>query len=247
MKIAVLRALSGRLNDLRLVDAERDLIEKLDLVDLLGGGLRYAATSAPDEVSARGLVRALETRTEGALVHDVRRCPDDRPARLRERGAPAFVARAIERRPAPLWLAFSWRPGDRPPPEDPPRLRIGRLLGYPSCCIRFEEARRAALVLAEARGMLETWGARTERELGRGIDTRRPFLLDDDVAGDAARIARLRRFPFVSFVPCPRCCERGAGSAAGRENARRRRLARAVDPGLARAIERVRGARSGTR
>src|SRR5262249_8108731 len=152
------------------VDPERDLIEKLDLVDLLAGKLRYAATSAPDEAAAAALVKALERTTGGELKHGVRLSPDDRPARLRVQRAPAFVVKAIARRPAPLPLAFSWRGGERAPPANPPRLRIGPLLGYPACCVKLEEARRARLVLAEALGMAQTWGARTTAAVVRGID-----------------------------------------------------------------------------
>jgi hypothetical protein len=93
--------------------------------------------------------------------------------------------------------------------------------------------------------MAETWGARTEAAVVRGIDERRPFLLDDSAADDEGRIARLRRFPFVSFVPCAACCARGEVSPAGREDARRRELARSLDAALVRTIERVRGASSG--
>ena len=86
--------------------------------------------------------------------------------------------------------------------------------------------------------MVETWGARTKADLLSGIDARRPFLADDD---EESRIARLRRFPFVSFLACARCCSRGKGSKAGLENARRFVLARAISPAFSRQIERARG------
>jgi hypothetical protein len=241
-----LRAFHRSLEALSLVDPERDRIEKLDLVDLLAGAVRYAATSAPDLERAREIGRALEERTAGRLRHGVRLAPDDRAQRLRELGAPSFVARAIARRPAPLPLAFSWRPRTRAPAARPARLSIGPLLGYPPCCVRFEEARRARIVLAEAQGMVETWGARTEGQLLRGIDERRPFLFDEAAADEDGRVRRLRRFPFVSWVPCESCCADDK-SPSGRADARRRELARSLDPGLVRAVERVRGARSSTR
>src|SRR5581483_289305 len=112
--------------------------------------------------------------------------------------------------------------------------------GYPRCCVRFEEARRARIVRAEAQGMLDTWQPGSALDVVVAIEAREPFLADD--AGDEeARLARLRRFPFVSFVPCPRCCERGARSPAGRDDARRRALARELSPALEHRIERVRG------
>lgn len=247
MELARLRALHARLAPLPLVDPERDLIEKLDLVDLLAGGLRFAATSAPDEESARALALLLEDATAGELRHGLRLVPDDRAARLRDAGAPAFLVRAIERRPAPLPLAFAWRPGERAPPPRPARLRVGPLLGYPRCCVRWEEARRARVVLAEAAGMKETWGARTTAAVLRGIDSRQPYMIDESDLDEEGRVARLRRFPFVSFVPCPACVEARSASPSGQENARRRELARRLDPALVRAIERVRGAGSGRR
>ena len=45
-----------RLARVRFVDEERDLIERLDRIDVALGGLRYAATSAPTAMAmAAGL------------------------------------------------------------------------------------------------------------------------------------------------------------------------------------------------
>ncbi len=162
---------------------------------------------------------------------------DDRPRIL---GSRSLVGRALARFPSPLPLAFSWRRGERAPPRRIERVKIGPLLGYPRCCVRHEEARRAAIVRAEAEGMLETWRPRSVAEVIAAIAARRPYLAED-VGDDEARIERLRRFPFVSFVPCPRCCERAQDSPAARDDARRRELSRSISPRLEREIERVRG------
>jgi hypothetical protein len=237
--LAAVRALARRLARVHLVDRERDLIERLDRLDVATGNLRFAATSGSSEEVVAALVARLERASGGLLANDVRLVADDRPERLEDEGAPRFLVRAIAQRPAPLPLAFTWRAGEKPPPQRIARLLIGPLLGYPRCCVAFEEARRAAMIAAEGRGMVESWGARRTDELLLGIDERRPYLADE--IDEEGRVARLRRFPFVSFVPCVRCCARGAKSPAGRENARREALAREVAPALAREIERVRG------
>jgi hypothetical protein len=237
-----LRELAARLARVRLVSPERDLIERLDRIDVAAGNLRVAGTSAPDEAGACELVRRLDRAAGDVFANELRLVADDRAAILASAGAPAFVVEALAARPAPLAMAFSWRRGERGPPRAIARLRLGPLLGYPRCCVVFEESRRAALVVAEAEGMVETWGARAARDLVTAIDARRPFMVEEPAGEEAARLARLRRFPFVSFVPCPRCCERGAASPAGRDDARRSALALGVAPALARAIERVRGA-----
>ncbi|MEZ0228239.1 MAG: hypothetical protein ACAI25_06415 [Planctomycetota bacterium] len=239
-------ALPRRLARIRLVSPERDLIERLDRVEVARGTLRYAATSAPDEEGARRLVARLR-RAAPELEHDLRLVEDDRPeliaprlaALARGRGV-SLVARALAERRVALPLAFTWRKEERPPPRRIPRLRIGPILGYPRCCVRFEEARRAAIVRAEAEGMLETWRPRSVADVLRAIDERRPFLCDE-VGDEAGRIERLRRFPFVSYVPCPRCCERGAAGAAGRDDERRRKLARGISAALEKKIESLRG------
>lgn len=216
---------------------ERDLIERLDRVEVAEGSLRLAATSAPDPESALRLVARLR-RAVPSMRHELRLVADDRPELLARRHR--LVARALSQRLVPLPLAFTWREGERGPPRAIPRLRIGPLLGYPPCCVEFEEARRVAIVRAEADGMLETWRPRSVDELLVAIDERWPYLAED--AGDeAGREARLRAFPFVSYVPCPRCVERCEKSPAGRDDERRRALARAISMQLARKIERVRG------
>jgi hypothetical protein len=229
-------ALAKRLSRIRLVSPERDLVELLDRIEVADGTLRFAATSAPDAEAASRLVLLLRRAAPG-LEHGLRVVADDRPRLL----GGSLVARALELVPAPLPLAFTWRKGERAPPRAIPRLRIGPLLGYPRCCVRFEEARRAAIVRAEARGMLETWRPRAEEEIVLAVVGRRPYLAEE-VGDEEGREERLRRFPFVSYVPCPRCCDRGEESAAGRDDARRRALARGISPDLARRIERVRGA-----
>ncbi len=228
-------ALPRRLARIRLVSPERDLIERLDRVEVAAGTLRYAATSAPDPEGALRLVASLR-RAAPELEHDLRLVEDDRP----ERVGRGLIARALKERRVALPLAFTWRKGERAPPRAIERMKIGPLLGYPRCCVRFEEGRRAAIVRAEAEGMLETWRPRSVADVLRAIDERRPYLCAD-VGDEAGRIERLRRFPFVSYVPCPRCCERGARSAAGRDDERRRRLARSISASLARRIESLRG------
>ncbi|HZU98750.1 MAG TPA: hypothetical protein VFF73_18740, partial [Planctomycetota bacterium] len=126
-----LRPLAKRLARLRLVDPERDLIERLDRLDVAGGGLRYAATSAPTPRAAQGLVAKLE-RALPELAHGLRVIADDRPKLVGRN----VIGRALARVPAPLPLAFSWRRGDRAPPRAIPRVRVGPLLGYPPCCVR---------------------------------------------------------------------------------------------------------------
>jgi hypothetical protein len=228
-----LRALARGLGRIRLVDAERDLIERLDRIDVAAGSLRFAATSAKDVAAARRLVASLGRAAPG-LEHGLRVIEDDRPALL-ARSQP-LVARALAERPAPLALAFTWRRGERPPPRRIARKRIGPLLGYPPCCVRFEEARRAKIVRAEARGMIETWGATSVAEVLRAIDARVPYLCED-VGDDEARFLRLSVFPFVSYVPCPRCARNGPRCPSRRQDERRRELARSISPRYARAIE----------
>jgi len=232
-----LRDLARRLSRVRLVSAERDLIERLDRLSVASGELRYSATSAPDVPAAETLVERL-AKAAPELEHGLRLVDDDRPSLLR-RGC-GLVARALELLPEPLPLAFSWRRGERAPPRRIERVKLGPILGYPACCVRFEEARRARVVRAEARGMLETWHPASVSDVVAFIVEQRPYLAED-VGDDMGRVARLRRFPFVSYVPCPRCCQRGATGAAGRDDARRRELARRVSPRLEVEIERLRG------
>jgi hypothetical protein len=227
--------LSKRLARVSLVSPERDLIERLDRLEVANGTLEFAATSAPDIESTEELVRALREAAP-ELDHGLRVVADDRPELL---GA-GLVARALRQVPAPLPLAFTWRKGDRAPPDTIPRLSIGPLLGYPKCCVKFEEARRKAIVVAEARGMTETWHPRRVEDVVLAITERRPFLAED-VGDEEGREERLRSFPFVSYVPCPSCCKKGQKSPAGRDDARRRKLAESISSALAKKIERVRG------
>src|SRR5579864_9486096 len=99
-----LRSVAARLARVRLVDRERDLIERLDRISVLEGGLRYAATSAPTMEQAAKLVARLE-RALPELAHGLRVIADDRPKILGRN----LIGRALERVPAPLPLAFSWR------------------------------------------------------------------------------------------------------------------------------------------
>jgi len=83
--------------------------------------------------------------------------------------------------------------------------------------------RARALVLAEARGLV-----RATRRGGPRGDVR-DALVDGvpyrfvEPALAASRRARTRRFPHVTFVPCP-ACVKGASSPAAKEEARRRAL-----------------------
>jgi hypothetical protein len=217
---ALTRAIAG----LPVPDRHRAALERLDLVDVATGGKRYACLFAYDDDVARAIARWLAPRVRVAgLACAVRSLPDDRAALLGRR-APAFVVAGFRAAARPLATVWTWRRADRPPPRVVRKRDLARLLGYPACCARADERARATLVIAEARGLVRATGARTAREVRDALLADVPYAFVEPALA-ASRPARARRFPHVTFVPCPRCARRGARSAAGREEARRRSLA----------------------
>jgi hypothetical protein len=221
----VIAALARALSGLPVPDAHRADLERLDIIDVATGGKRYACLFAYDDDDARAIARWLAKRVKSAgLACAVRSLADDRPALLARR-APALVVAGFRAAPRPLATVWTWRRADRAPPRVVRKRDLARLLGYPACCARADDRARAALVIAEARGLVRATRARTAREVRDALLDEAPYTFVEPALA-ASRPARARRFPHVTFIACPRCAQRGARSAAGREEARRRSLAR---------------------
>src|SRR5205814_353029 len=101
------------------------------------------------------------------------------------------------------------------------------------CCAADDDRARAALVLAEARGLVRLVGATDEKAISRALRAGTPYPFEEPALA-ASRPARARVFPFVTFVPCLACARGGPRAPAGRENERRRALAAATSPRAAR-------------
>src|SRR4051812_10306276 len=93
-KETLLAELAVRLARVRLVSPERDLIERLDRLEVAAGTLPLAGTSAPDEARALALVARLERATD-VFKNELRLVADDRASILEQAKAPAFVVSAL--------------------------------------------------------------------------------------------------------------------------------------------------------
>jgi hypothetical protein len=223
----VIRPLARAIAGLPVPDRHRAALERLDIVDVATGGKRYACLFAYEAGDARAIARWLAPRVRIAgLACATRSLPDDRAALLARR-APAFVVAGFRAAARPLATVWTWRRADRPPPRVVRKRDLARLLGYPACCAHADDRARAALVIAEARGLVRSTGARTAREVREALLEETPYAFVEPALA-ASRPARARRFPHVTFMPCPTCARRGARSPAGREEARRTSLAKAA-------------------
>jgi hypothetical protein len=110
------------------------------------------------------------------------------------------------------------------------------VLGYPECCVVADSEVGVRLTVLAVEGFRRKYGAATAADLiqcaERGVEVELELPLH------AGLQVSTRRFPFVQFAACLACLADPTGPAAG-INAAMRRVAEAVDPEFARAIERA--------
>jgi hypothetical protein len=138
--------------------------------------------------------------------------------------------------PSVLWVFNGPEIADDIPGVVAGNAGVSALLDYPECCVRFDSERKIALTEAYVQGIENTFHPTTDAELIElwKADVKVAITVDPD-EGICQTDASLRRFPYVSFIACPRC-RTDLTSPAVLRNRRMRDLAFSLAPSFGRQV-----------